>query len=147
MTLMDMFYGYERQPEDAPETCGKLVFIDADGTDRQGRADMLVAVREGDAVIALARGDFGKGAEAHHIIAAIEAKGGAVDIRTPEKPARRKPGPSPKFQPNPEQDRRIEALWRGGMMLRYVIAEASKEYGEAVADHQLKRRYGPRWKK
>ena len=143
---MDIFYGYRRRPEDAPESCGKRVFIDADGTDREERAALLVAAQDGDTVIALARGDFGKGAEAQHIIAAVEAKGATVDIRPPEKIAPQKPGPPPKFQPNPSQDRQIKFRYHGGLTAKSVLEAAEKIYGQPVPMHQLKRRYGARWK-
>lgn len=144
MSSMRRFYGYGRRPEDAPEGCDQT-WIDAKGSDRQERADLLLAVRSGDVVTVLARGDLGRGAEVPAIEKAILGRGATLDVREPPKAPPKPPGPRPQFQPDPETDAKIRKLWHSHNVKRYVLQRAQELAGWPVSWDQLRRRYGRRW--
>jgi hypothetical protein len=140
---MKMFYGYKRAPKDAPADCEK-VWLDDAKTGRQERGDMMLSLSDGDIVVVLAQSDLGRGAEVKAIVAGIEAAGASLSVGPPEViPAQR--GRPPMFAPDPEQDRKIRALYHSYNVMSYVLDRASAIMGWPVQAHHLKRRYGNRW--
>lgn len=140
---MKIFYGYKRKPEDAPDGC-EQVWLDDAKTNRQERFDMMLGLRDGNTVVMLARSDLGRGAEVKAIEAAILACGAKLEVDAPEvmpKPV----GAPAKFNPIPDADAKIKALYHGYNVMRYVLERASKLTGMEVKAHHLKRRYGNRW--
>lgn len=140
---MKIFYGYNRRPEDAPEGCDQ-VWLDDAKSERQERFDMMLGLRDGDTVVALARSDLGRGAETKAIEAAIQNTGAKLVIDAPEvmpKPV----GAPAKFNPSPDADAKIKALYHGYNVMPYVLRRASDLTGMEVKAHHLKRRYGNRW--
>lgn len=101
---------------------------------------------EGHDIYVLALGDLGKGVEAKAIREAIEAEGNRLHVVDVEpQPDRR--GRPRDFDPDPEQDKKIERLYRSYNAMRYVLDRVEEIMGERFAVHHLKRRYGNRWKK
>lgn len=145
MLRMKHFYGYGRRLEDAPEDCDET-WLDADGSDRVQRADMIKALRRdaADVVVVLARGDLGQGAEIPAIEKAIAAMGATVEVREPEKPAPQKPGPRSAFQPTPERDEKYRKLYRSWLAKKAVLAAIRRDEGWDVSWGQIRRRYGLR---
>lgn len=140
---MKIFYGYKRKPDDAPDGC-EQVWLDDAKSERQERFDMMLGLRDGDTVVVLARSDLGRGAETKAIEAAIENTGAKLVIEAPEvmpKPV----GAPAKFNPTPEADAKIKALYHGYNVMSYVLRRASDLTGMEVKAHHLKRRYGNRW--
>ena len=140
---MRHFYGYQRQPKDAPAGVDH-VWLDYPETHRQARVDLIeMGVRAGDTVEVVQIGDLGHGREATAMRAAIEAKGATVSIIPGPPPAPR--GRPAIFDPAPEVDRKIERLYRSPAVLSHVIEKASEWMGWPVKRHHLVRRYGRRW--
>lgn len=142
---MKIFYGYKRRPDDAPDGCDQ-VWLDDAKSERQERFDMMLGLRDGDTVVVLARSDLGRGAETKAIEAAIKNTGAKLVIDAPEVMPRPVGAPA-KFNPAPEADAKIKALYHGYNVMSYVLRRASDLAGMDVKAHHLKRRYGNRWDK
>lgn len=143
---MRIFYGYQTPASAVPPDCERR-YIDGEGTGRQEREDMIASLRPGagDVVVLLARGDLGRGAEVPAMERAILDAGATISVEAPEKPAPRPPGPAPTFQPNADQDERIQALYRARIYKQQVLERAREIYGGHVSWDMLRRRYGARW--
>lgn len=143
---MRHFYALNRQPHEAPEGVDK-VWLDGPTTERQERDDMMDQLRGGDVVVVLATTDLGHGREIRSMQDAIEAKGATLEVDESWKPTPAPRGRPRTFDPDPTQDRKIKALYRGYQKLSYVLDRASEIMGWEVQRHHLRRRYGARWKK
>lgn len=140
------FYGYKRQPQDAPDGCDET-WLDWPGTERQERDDMLLALRPGDAVVVLAKGDLGTGREIPAMVEAIQEAGAVMEIFTPEKAPPARQGRPPTFDPTPEQDAKIRRLYHSRVVLSHVLKRASEIMGYEVKRYHLTNKYGARWKR
>lgn len=79
---MIIAYGYKRADRDFAKHNPEKVFIDAPGTKREARHDMLhgLGIREGDTVLVFSERDFGGGVEINKVREFIAAAGGTVKV-------------------------------------------------------------------
>lgn len=135
-----------RNPEDAPEGCER-VFLDDDTTNGIGRADLLAFLEgnEDDEVVVLDRADLGRGRAIRAMEDALQERSARLVVHATEKPAPASRGRPRRFDPAPDQCERIRTWYHSGLVMRYVLEQASKEMGWPVKPHHLKRRYGNRW--
>ena len=118
-------YGYERDPDDLRAQGAEKLWVDTAKSDRQERTDLInVAMRRGDEIVILARGDLGHGREIPMIEAMIAERGVTVRVADVPKPAPLPPGPAPSFRPTYEQERRLRHYWHGPFRARDALAQA-----------------------
>lgn len=147
---MKIFYGYRRKQSEVPEGMDQ-VFNDDEHTNRQEREDLAIMTKRdadvpgGDDIYIIALSDLGKGAEATHVRAALEAEGNRIHV-LPQEPKEDGRGRPAVFTPTPEQDKKIMALYRSMNAMRYVLDRTEQIMGQRFEAHHLKRRYGNRWK-
>lgn len=148
---MNIFYGYRRKASDVPDGMDQ-VFIDDETTNRQEREDLAVMTKrdvdvpDGDDIHIIALSDLGRGAEAQHVKAALEAEGNRVHV-LPSEPKEDNRGRPATFTPDVDQDKKIKTLYRSMNAMRYVLDRTERIMGQRFEAHHLKRRYGNRWKK
>lgn len=147
---MRHFYGYERPARDVPADMDR-VCIDGPTTGRQERDDMMLSIAhdddwpDGHDVYVVSLGDLGRGAEAAGIRRAIEREGNRLHVLDAgPKPDRR--GRPRDFDPTPEQDAKIRALYHSFNAMRFVLDRVEQIMGARYEAHHLKRQYGNRWK-
>ena len=145
---MRIGYGFRRTPADFTDANVERVYIDHPGTDREERSDMLrFALREGDTLVLLRRGDLGAGGEIPMIEQHLTDNEITLEISEAPAPESGKPGPKPKFDPSPEQDRKIKRLWHDPRNTqKYVLDRAAEIMGFEVKRHHLTHRYKARMK-
>jgi len=137
-------YGYDRAEKDFAHVNVDRVYLDFSGSGRVERGQLLApgVLRPGDTVVLLDARDLGAKATK-----AVEAAGLSIEVcDPPPQPAR--VGKPPKFDPDPEQDAKIRALWLNpGYTLQYIKDRAAEIMGEPVERHQLVYRYKNRHKR
>lgn len=118
-------YGYERDPDDLRAQGADKLWIDTAKSDWQERTDLInVAMRRGDEIVILARGDLGHGREIPMIEAMIAERGVTVRIAEVPAPAPLRPGPAPSFRPTFHQERRLRHYWHGPFKASAALAQA-----------------------
>lgn len=143
---MKVGYGYNRTPRDfAPYECERL-FLDDASTNRQERVDLLDCLNrpsEQDTLVLLSKGDLGRGREVAKLMADLAAFNVVLQIiqAPPAKPI----GRPRKFQPDDDQARKLENLWRSSLPLSHVLVRAREITGQDVKRHQMIYRFGNRW--
>ena len=147
---MIVAYLFNRPKEVASDWSAEVVFIDAPGTMRLEREDMINGggLREGDTLVLAAMSDLGKGAEAKSLAGVIERMGVSIDVRPlmPDR-AKKKTGRAPHLRPTPERERQICALWYSAIEQGHVLNRAAQIMGvDAVTRNQMNRLCGPRHK-
>jgi len=148
---MKIFYGYRRKASDVPDGMDQ-VFIDHETTNRQEREAMSIMTKrdtdvpDGDDIHIITLSDLGRGAEAQHVKAALEAEGNRVHV-LPSEPKEDSRGRPATFTPDADQDKKIRTLYRSMNAMRYVLDRTEQIMGQRFEAHHLKRRYGNRWKK
>lgn len=138
-------YGYNRSERDFAHADVERVWIDTAKTDRLERADMLeIGLRPKDTLVLLRPGDLGRGPDLAAVRRLLEARGVTIEIAQQED--KRPVGAPLRFNPSPDQDKRIRELWyaQGVYLLGHVLKRAEEIYGEPVSRNQLDHRYGPR---
>lgn len=143
---MEIFYGYERSDKVPQELGIKRAYIDTHQTRRSERADMFATgVRDGVTVVVLSESDLGRGAEIAQMRDQIAKAGASIRVESGTA-ADPKPAGRPKlFDPTPDQDKQIKALYRDYFTMSHVLSRASDIVGHEVKRHQLVHRYGKRW--
>ena len=102
-------------------------------------------VRDGVTVVVLAESDLGRGAEIAQMRDQITKAGASIRVANGVT-ADPKPAGRPKlFDPTPDQDKRIRALYHDFFTMGHVKARAKEIMGHTVERHQLVHRYGKRW--
>lgn len=143
MSQTILAYGYRRSTADLdPLGAGKRVYIDHDHK-RRDRAAMIAALRPGDVVRVLYLRDLGGSPVADRKYRAlIEARGAAVEECRPSRPPAVMGRPK-KFNPTPEQDAAIRAVWLDeARSLADRCQGVTDILGARVARFSLYRRYG-----
>ena len=143
---MRIGYGYERAESLFKDLGCEDVFIDTEKTHRTERAALFDSgrLREGDTLVLLALGDFGRGFGLAKFQAMLAERGVTIEVCPPEKVAGIRGAPS-KFNPDPTQDDQIKTLWHSiPHTLAYVLKRAGEIMGHDVKRHQLSHRYGRR---
>ena len=147
---MKVAYLYDRPKAVADAWEPDQVFIDAPGTSRLEREDMINkgGLRAGDTLLLAALSDLGRGAEARSLADLIGRKGVAVKVMPlAPKLAKKKPGRAPHLRPTPEQQRQICALWSSALEQAHVLDRAAQIMAvDAVTRNQMNRLCGPRHK-
>jgi len=142
LTLMRIGYGFKRSDKDFAAWDCERVFIDVPATQREARRDLFVCLVPGDTLFMFSPGDLGYGQELSNLRKILEEK--QVSIEYPPSPTGGRGRPK-KFDPSPDQDRFIRALWKDQTVSQgFAIAEASRKMGQPVKRHQLIYRYGNR---
>lgn len=105
------------------------------------------ALRGGDTLVLLKRGDLGAGGEIAMLEKHLADNDIDMEVSSKEAPPRGTPGRKPNFDPSPEQDRKIKRLWHDPRNTqKYVLDRASEVMGQEVKRHHLTHRYGARVK-
>lgn len=147
---MKIAYLYNRPKSVADSWDVDKVFIDAAGTMRLEREDMINngGLRAGDTLVLAALSDLGRGAEAKSLSGLIERKGVSIEVSPLEpKKAKKKAGRAPHLRPTPEQQRQICALWSSAIEQGHVLDRAASVMGvDTVTRNQMNRLCGPRHK-
>ena len=137
-------YGYKRTEADLEAIGAETVWIDTN-RERTERAAMMQpgALRKGYTLRLLGINDLAGNPRANEKwLAMLKERGVTVEVIEPPKPAPKKRGPKPKFNPNAAQDAQIKALmddpWRTAA---YRVRRASEIMGQPVTYHQLYHRY------
>ena len=118
------------------------MFVDSKRTMRQERADMFLALREGDVLFMFARGDLGFGRELRDLRERLDQMGVSIEYPPVAPDGRGRPA---KFNPSPEDDAYIKIFWKDQRFsLAYCLRKASERTGVDVKRHQLIYRYGKR---
>jgi hypothetical protein len=137
-------YGINRTIAELEKAGAERCYIDHDGSRRTERNQLFADLRKGDVVILLARGDLGRGREIERLEALIADAGAKVEAKEPPEGARKPPGPKPKFNPTPEEHRRVQHYWQGHLSRPEARRQIEKIMGMPVSDSQLNRHIGPR---
>lgn len=141
-------YGMNRNPVDLRKIGAEKTWIDYGGSKRAERARLVeLGVREGDVVLMLSRSDLGRGREIERFEKLIADAGGLIEIvELPEAAdqPRGKPGPSPTFAPNYDQERVCRHYWHGPFQPAEVLRQASDVMGFPVSRAMLNKHIGPR---
>ena len=144
---MRVGYGKNRiEKEFAHADCDRI-WIDGDHTDRRERSFMLGNdLRNGDTLVLLAKGDLGHGGELTIIYRALADRSIAVEVSKPPKADAKPRGRPRKFDPAPEADKEIAALWSDPLLYTpaYVMRRAEELTGAPVNRNALFHRYGKR---
>jgi|GEM_PF-2230647 len=147
---MKIAYLYNRPKSAASEWNAGKVFIDAPGTMRLEREDMINngGLRAGDTLVLAAMSDLGKGAEAKSLAGLIARMGVAVEVSPLDaKRAKKKPGRAPHLKPSDDQQRQICGLWHSAIEQAHVLQRAATVMGvDVVTRNQMNRLCGPRHK-
>ena len=143
---MEIFYGYERSDKVPRELGIKRAYIDTPQTRRSERADMFAGgIRDGVTVVVLAESDLGRGAEIAHMRDQITKAGASIRVESGTTADPKPVGRPSLFDPTPDQDKRIKALYRDYFTMGHVINRAEEIMGHKVKRYQLVHRYGKRW--
>lgn len=139
---MRIGYGYRRSDKDfEPWDCDR-VFIDVPATERAARRDLFLCLQPGDTVFMLKRGDLGHGVELKNLRQMLTDNGITLEY-APDAPVTR--GRPAVFEPSPEDDRYIRALWKDQTVSPgYVLRIAREKTDANVQRHHLIYRYGKR---
>lgn len=141
---MRIGYGFKRSDKDFADWECERVFIDVPATQREARRDLFLCLMPGDTLFMFKSGDLGHGKELTALRKILEDNRVKIEY-APEAPDGR--GRPKKFDPTPDQDKYIKALWKDQTVSQgHVIAEASRKAGVQVKRHQLIYRYGNREK-
>lgn len=140
---MRLGYGYNKKAADFKGHGCDTIFLDYPGTQREERHLLFLKLDGGQwcELFLAAPGDLGRGAEVARLIYRLNALG--VAIVHPDKPLKERGRPA-KFNPDPEDDRRLRKLWKSAASPGYVLDKASEVTGSKVEKHQLIYRYGNR---
>lgn len=141
---MKFGYGINRTIAELEKAGAERCYIDHDGSRRTERNQLFADLRKGDTVILLARGDLGRGRETERLEALIADAGATVEAKEPPDGARKPPGPKPRFNPTPEEHRRVQHYWQGHLSRPEARRQIEKIMGMPVSDSQLNRHIGPR---
>lgn len=149
-----MIFGYahvddkkdaEARREDLLDLGAERVWVDYPGSNREERAALFEnGLRRGTTLLLLRRADLGAGREPERFEALAADKGAIIEVRTPEKPSRAKPGPAPKFFPDYRQERRIRHYWHGPFSPKAALDVAQEEMGFEVSRNMLNKHLGVR---
>lgn len=136
-------YGYKRADRDFKAHNPDRLFIDAPGTMREGRYDMLhkLGIRKGDTVLVFSEKDLGGGREISFIRDFITDAGGSIRVLEGTKNPKRA-----KRRGIHEDDRGLaQTLWHTvGVSLEYL--NSRMKHGP-YARSQMNDAFGPRYKK
>lgn len=145
---MRIAYGYGRTERDFRHTTWDRLFLDGKGTDRAERIEAFKALRAGDTLVLLYRGDLARGVGFEQFWQTLEGLGVSVEECAPpvEIGPPKKRGAPAVFDPSPEQRKKIEALWyRPDVYVgSYVARRASEILGQEVTLNHLNYRLGRR---
>lgn len=147
---MIIAYLFNRPKAVASDWDAGKVFIDAPGTMRLEREDMINngGLRAGDTLVLAAMSDLGRGAEARSLAGLIERMGVTIEVRALDAiRVKKKSGRAAHMRPDPTQKRQICALWSSAIEQKHVLERAAKIMGvDAVTRNQMNRLCGPRHK-
>lgn len=144
---MRVGYGYRRTEKDFADLDCQATYVDTPKTDRAERAWMFQAgLRPGDVLVMLGRGDLGYGLELRRLRERLERMNVAVECVERPKPGAKPAGRPPLFDPAPEHDAEIRNAWHDEDRTVVGVLKMTKRLGYAVEVHQLKHRYGNRFK-
>lgn len=143
---MKVAYLFNRPSKAASEWNADRVFIDAPGTSRLSRSDMIDngGLRAGDTLCVI-RADIGRGREIPMILDRLESMGVAVELMAePDKP-RKKAGRASKLNLSEADRQHIRKLWHSTVDRQHVLKVAAEKAGvEEVTVNQLNYAFGPR---
>ena len=136
-------YGYKRADGDFKAHNPDRIVIDAPGTMREGRYDMLhgLGLREGDTVLVFSERDLGGGQEISAIRDFISQAGATLRVLDAPRAPKRAPG-----RGIHEDDKALaQTLWHTvGVSVEYL--NSRMKHGP-YARHQFNEAFGPRYKK
>ncbi len=140
-------YGYKRREATLLKAGAEAVWIDHT-PDRAELAFLLdnpkqIAIRPGDVLVVVSQYDLGPARK--DMARRLKRWGATMEIvDTKAKPVREgkaKGGRPRYYDPTPEQDAAIRALWNSPATRKYVRERATEIMGKPIAHHHLRDRY------
>ena len=140
---MRIGYGYKRNTRDFEKHEVDRVWLDTKSSERSERIAMMhLGLVEGDTLVLLDVKDLGRPYKP--LVTAIEGQGVTIEAHDPVKAPNPRGAPL-KFNPTPDQDKQIKAMWMDWAYEgSYVVRRASEIMGMEVKRHHLIHRYGKR---
>ncbi len=141
---MKIGYAIDRDPAALRAIGATRIYVDTRTSERAERAALFATLRPGDVIILLSRSDLGHGREIGRFERLAGDRGATFDVRETGKPTPIRGRQSPRFDPSPEQERRIRHYWHGPFKASEALRQASDIMGFPVTRNHLNRRLGAR---